>query len=371
MGYNGCLYAKHTLQRRHSVQSKEFLKQLSEASGVSGYEGDVRELVRAEFAPYCDETRVDAMGNLIALRKGNPPQGTARRSIMLAGHMDEIGLLVTQFEKGFLRFATVGGFDLRVLVGQEVVVHGRQDLPGIIGARPPHVLSEEERETVIPLDKLFIDVGLSEEEVRRIVHVGDVITLHRPFIELGGGLVSGKAFDDRAAVVCLDICLQHLAIMKHAWDVYAVATVQEEVGLKGAMTSTFGIMPDVGIAVDVGHGNMLGVSEVDTVTIGGGPALGFGPNIHPLIYARLVETAKAYEIAYQMDPVPGRSGTDAWAMQVAQQGVPTGLISIPQRYMHTTVETLALKDLERIGRLLALFIANLDEAFATELGLAA
>jgi endoglucanase len=222
---------------------------------------------------------------------------------------------------------------------------------------------------VVPLDKLFVDVGLSQDELAKNVRVGDIITLQRQFTELAGGLVAGKAFDDRAAVACIDSCLQHLASMKHSWDVYAVATVQEETGLKGALTSAFGIEPDIGVAIDVGHGNMLGVSEVDTVAVGGGPAIGFGPNIHPLLYAGLVDTAQQYEISNQTDPIPGASGTDAWAMQVTREGLPTALISIPLRYMHTTVETLALKDVERIGRLLALFITHLDESFAQALGL--
>jgi len=353
------------------VQIKDFLLRLSQASGISGYEAPVRDLIRAEFAQYASEVRTDAMGSLIALAREERNPETPRRSIMLAGHMDEIGLLVTKLEKGFLRFATVGGFDLRVLLGQEVVVHGRQDLPGIIGTRPPHVLSAEDREQTVPLDKLFIDVGLSAGELEKLVRVGDVVTLQGKFFELSNDLVSGKAFDDRAAVVCIASCLQHLSTMKHAWDVYAVATVQEEVGLKGALTSTYGIAPDIGIAIDVGHGNMLGVSEVDTLPIGGGPMLGLGPNIHPLMYSRLAQTAKANEIPYQTDPIPGRSGTDAWAMQVTREGLPTALISIPLRYMHTTVETLSLKDLERTGRLLAHLIAGLDEAFAQELGLRA
>lgn len=353
------------------MQIKEFLERLSEASGISGYEASVRELVREEFSQYADETRVDTMGNLIALKHGQAEAGLPRRSIMLAGHMDEIGLLVTKLEKGFVRFTTVGGFDLRVLLGQEVVVHGRRDLAGIIATRPPHVLKEEDRQRVMPLDQVFIDVGLSHDDLEKWVRVGDMITVQRQFIELAGDLVSGKAFDDRAAVACIGHCLRHLTTLKHTWDVYAVATVQEETGLKGAFTSTFGIAPDVGIAIDVGQGDMLGVSEVDTVKVGGGPAIGFGPNIHPLIHSRLVEAAKAYEIAYQMDPIPGPSGTDAWAIQVTREGIPTALISIPLRYMHTNVETLSLKDLQRAGRLLAVFIANLDEAFAHELGLKA
>jgi putative aminopeptidase FrvX len=351
------------------VQTKEFLKALSEASGVSGYEASVRELVREEFSQYADEIRVDAMGNLIALKRGRVGAGQPRYSIMLAGHMDEIGLLVSKLEKGFLRFTTVGGFDLRVLPGQEVMVHGRRELPGIIATRPPHVLAEDERSRVSPLDELFIDVGLAEDELSEWVRVGDVITVERQFTELAGGLVSGKAFDDRAAVACIAHCLQHLMTLKHTWDVYAVATVQEETGLKGALTSAFGIAPDVGLAIDVGQGDMPGVSEVDTVKIGGGPAIGFGPNIHPLMHSRLAEVARSYEIAHQIDPIPGASGTDAWAIQVTREGIPTALVSIPLRYMHTSVEALSLKDVERIGRLLAVFISGLDEAFAKQLGL--
>ena len=351
------------------MQVKEFLKKLSEADGVSGYEAAVRDVVREEFSKYADQIHVDTLGNLIALKRGNATKDALRRSIMLAGHMDEIGLIVTKLDKGFLRFSTVGGFDQRVLPGQEVVVHGRRDLSGAVGMRPPHVVSPDEREKVVPLDELFIDVGLSEHELTRMVRVGDVITMRRSFTEMANDLVCGKAFDDRAAVACIASCMQHLTTMRHAWDLHAVATVQEETGVKGALTSAFGIAPDLGIAIDVGHGNMLGVSEVDTVKVGGGPAIAFGPNIHPIVYSRLVDTAKSYEIAYQIEPIPGPSGTDAWAIQVTRQGIPTALLSIPLRYMHTTVETLSVKDLERIGRLLALFIANLDETFAEQLGL--
>jgi putative aminopeptidase FrvX len=351
------------------VQIKDLLKRLSEAGGVSGYEAAVRELVREEFTPYVDEMRTDSMGNLIALKRGQAADQSPRRSIMLAGHMDEIGLVVTKLEMGFIRFSTVGGFDLRVLPGQEVMVHGRRDLLGVIGMRPPHVLEQADRDKVVPLDELFVDVGLPENELREQVRVGDIITLHRQFAELANDLVCGKAFDNRAAVVCIASCLEHLSAMRHTWDVHAVATVQEEVGLKGALTSAFGIAPDIGIALDVTHGNMLGVSEVDSVNIGGGPAIGFGPNIHPLMFSRLLDTAKTYEMTYQTEPIPTHSGTDAWAIQITCAGIPTALLSVPLRYMHTTVETLSLTDLARTARLLATFIANLDETFAQQLGL--
>lgn len=335
------------------------LRELSEASGVSGYEEAVRERVAEAIRPYVDDLRRDAMGNLIALRRG-AGEG-ARRKVMLAGHMDEIGLIVTRVEKGFLNFSQVGGYDVRVLPGQEVVVHGATTLTGVVAARPPHVLGEEERQKVTPMDELLIDVGLPPEEVEAQVRVGDLITLRVPYTALRGDRVAGKAFDDRAAVVAIAACLEELSRLRHTWDVYAVATVQEEIGLRGATTSAYGIAPDVAIAVDVTHGDMPGVPEWDTVELGKGPAISVGPNIHPKVYEALVETAKRYEIPYQVDPIPGRSGTDAWAIQVSRTGVPTGLLGIPLRYMHNPVETLDLADVRRTARLMALFISRLDE----------
>lgn len=335
------------------------LRELSEAGGVSGYETEVRERIAEAMRPYVDEIRTDAMGNLIGLKRGAGPE--PRRKVMLAGHMDEIGLIVTQIEKGFLHFTEVGGYDLRILPGQEVLVHGRKPYPGIVATRPPHVLSPEEREQVPKMEELLIDIGLPPEEVEREVHPGDLITLRIPCTSLRNERMAGKAFDDRAAVVAILVCLEELSRLRHTWDVYAVATVQEEIGIRGAITSTFGIAPDVGIAIDVTHGDMPGVSDTDTVELGKGPSIATGPNIHPKVFEALVETARRNEIPYQIEAAPGPTGTDAWAIQVSRSGVPTGLLGIPLRYMHNPVETLDLNDVRRAGRLLALTIAWLDE----------
>jgi len=343
------------------VEIASLLKKLSEARGVSGYEAEVREIVAQEFGRYADEVQTDKLGNVIALKRGEGEEPRPR--IMLAGHMDEIGLMVTKLEKGFLRFTSVGGFDERVLLGQEVTVHGRKDLPGIIGSRPPHVLPQEEREKIIPMDKLFIDVGVGEEELEHLVRVGDLVTLRREFTQLRDDLAAGKALDDRTAVAAILVCLEALAPIRHTWDVYAVATVQEEVGMRGAITSAYGLAPDVAIAIDVTFGDQPGVSEAETVKVGEGPAIGFGPNIHPKLHQALVEVAKELEMPYQVEPLPGRSGTDAWVIQVTREGIPTALLSIPLRHMHTSVETVSLKDVERTGRLLAGFIGRLDEGF--------
>lgn len=345
---------------------KPILKQLTEAAGVSGYEDALRSLVTDLLTPLCDSLRQDALGNVIAVKHGAQP--TPGR-VMLAGHIDEIGLIVTKMEKGFLRFTEVGGFDPRVLPGQEVIVHGREPLPGIIASRPPHVLSPEEREKPTPMHKLFIDVGIPEERLAGLVSVGDLITIRRDLIELKNGFVAGKAMDDRASVAAIIAAMQHLQTLHHSWDVYAVATVQEEVGLKGALTSTYDVNPDVGIALDVSFAKQPGVSDEQSIELNKGCSITYGPNIHPRLADKLAAIAEEHEIPHQIEVIAGPSGTDAWAMQVTRAGIPTALIGIPLRNMHTSVEMLAVKDVERTGRLLALFISELDESFLETLKL--
>lgn len=343
------------------METTELLKQLTEARGPSGYETEVREIVREHFEQYADETRTDALGNVIALKRGEGPE--PRPTVMLAGHIDEIALMVKQIEKGFLHITTVGGFDPRVLLSQQVIVHGRRELPGVIVSVPPHFTSAAERDKTVPLDKLFVDVGLPPEQVEKLVRVGDLITIHRHFTELTGGWAASKAMDDRTAVAAIAICLEELTRLKHQWDVYAVATVQEEVGTRGAMTSAYGLVPTIGIAIDVTFGHQPGLSEAETIKMGEGPSITYGPNIHSKVFDGLVAAAKALELPHQIEPDPGPTGTDARSIQISREGIPTGLLGIPLRYMHTSVETVVLKDVERTGRLLAGFIARLDDDF--------
>ncbi len=343
------------------METIPLLKQLSEATGLSGYEAPVRELVRQTWQPFVDDMREGKLGSLIALKQGAGSE--PRPKLMLAAHMDEIGLMVAGIEKGFLRITRVGGTDRRVLLGLEVIVHGQRDLPGIVATRPPHVLPEEERKKTMPWDKLFVDVGLPAEKVEHLVTVGDPISIRREMVELENNRVAGKAMDDRACVAAVTLALEQLSGVRHAWDVFAVATVQEETGLKGAITSAYGVAPDLAVALDVTFGRHPGVLEVDSFPLGEGPTIGVGPNFHPGLAARLKKVAEAHEIPYQIDPIPGRSGTDAWAIQVTREGVPTALVSIPIRYMHQPVETLAVQDVERAGRLLAAFIAGLEADF--------
>jgi putative aminopeptidase FrvX len=340
------------------------LRKLSEARGISGYEHEVRQIAVEEFGRYADEVRTDVMGNVIALKRGHDP---AAPTIMLAAHMDEIGLMVMSLDEGFIRFRSVGGFDDRVLIGQEVTVHGRRDLPGIIGSRPPHVLPPAERNKPIPMTDLLIDVGLPSDQLASLVRVGDLITFRRPLIELEGGLVAGKAFDNRTSVVTLVACLDLLTRMRHPASVYAVATVQEEVGLKGAITSAYNLRPDVAVAVDVTFARQPGVPDERTFELGKGPTISRGPNFHPGLTQALFDTAKQLELPVQTELAARVGGTDAVALQISREGIPTGLVSLPIRNMHTPVETIAVKDIDRAARLLAGFASRADAIFLDSL----
>ena len=343
------------------------LKQLSEVEGITGHEEGACALVRQIWDPFVDQVQVGKLGSLIGLKQGTGKE--PRPKLMLAAHVDEIGLMVTGIEKGFLRVARVGGTDRRALLGHKVIEHGKRDLPGIVATRPPHVLPPEERKKTVPWDKIFVDVGLPPDEVEQLVSVGDMISFRRQIAELKNRRVSGKAMDDRACLAIVTLALEQLTGLRHAWDVFAVATVQEEIGVKGAVVTTYGIAPDVGIALDVTFGNQPGVTEVDAAVLGDGPVITLGPNFHPGIVARLKEAAEAHEIPYQIEPAPGHLGTDAWAIQVSREGVPTGLLALPLRYMHQPVETLDVRDIERAGRLLANFIAGLEMDFLDKLTL--
>lgn len=342
-------------------EGKAWLMQLSATPGGSGDESRVAAAVMEAAQPYVDESYCDAVGNAILTRRGSGPR---RPRVMLAAHMDEISLLVRLIEPGgFLRVSQAGGFDPRALLGQEVLVQGKQLLRGIIGSKPPHLSNAKDREKSIPLQDLFIDVGMSEERVRELVAVGDRITIDKPVMELLGERMAGKAMDDRASLTAMLICLDELTRLRAQADVYAVATVQEEIGCKGAQTAAFGLLPDLAVAIDVCHGETPGISDDRVQKIGGGPVITFGPFIHPQLFARLRDVAAHIRMNVQIEVAPGHTSTDADPIGTLHAGIPTALLSIPLRYMHTAVETLDYADVRDTGILLAHFIASLDAEF--------
>jgi endoglucanase len=341
------------------------LEKLSNASGVAGREEEVKSLMKKFLKPHVDEIREDKLGNIIGMRKGEKDAP----KVMLAAHMDEIGLLVKTISKeGFLQFTKIGGIDDRILLAQKVIVYTEKGpLHGIIGSKPPHIQKEEERKKVITYDELFIDVGAENlEEAKKMgVKIGDPVSFDIKFVKVGKNIVIGKAFDDRVGCA---VMVEAMRLLERAGcTIYAVGTVQEEVGLRGATTASFGIYPEVGIALDVTvAGDVPGVREVEAPTkLKKGPAIQVadaGLIAHPKVLRLLVDVAEKNKIPYQLEtglPVT----TDAARISLTREGVPCGVILVPTRYIHSPASLLSLEDAEKAVKLVVAAIQNLPKYF--------
>ena len=337
---------------------KELIKKLSDMRGISGFEYRITDEITKLFKPVCDEVYTDALGNLIAVKKCGKQEA---KKVMIEAHCDEIGLMVKDIdENGFLSVVNVGGVDPRILPSSEVIVHGKRDIKGVVGAKPPHIQASGEDKKSSKLTDMAVDTGLTFDEVKEIVSVGDSITFSQSTGELMSGQFSGKSLDDRASIAAVITVLENLEKVKLNVDVYAVIAVKEEVGGFGAMTATYEINPDIAVAIDVCHGITPDNSD-NAFEVGNGVVVTCGPNIHPKIYNRLMDTAKEYNIKTEVEVEGGNTGTDAWAMQVVRNGIPTGLLSLPLKYMHTSVETISISDVKAVSDLLTFFIQNLDD----------
>ena len=346
----------------------DILKRLSDARGISGYEGDVSDVVKELAEPYCDSIRVDTLGNLVCTVNGGKPE------VMLATHMDEIGLVVKFIEEnGFLRFTRMGGWFDQTLRSQRVVIRGKKgDVWGVIGCKPPHVMKEEERKSVVSHEDMFIDVGASSrEDVEMLgIEVGSPVVMDRELIHLSGSRVSGKALDNRSGVATGIHVLSLLQEREVDATIHFVATVQEEVGLKGAKTSAYGINPDVALVVDVTiAGDHPGISLKEApIEVGKGPAIcmvdgsGRGTITHPQVVKWLKDTASRHYIPFQLDVSEGGT-TDAAVIHLTRDGIPTGTLSIPSRYIHTPVEVIDMLDVEYTSKLVARAIERVGEYF--------
>jgi endoglucanase len=343
------------------------LKTLCATPGLSGHEAPIRKVLEKTWQPITDELSVSRLGSLHGLKSGTAPE--PRPAILIAAHMDAIGLMVTGIVNGLLRVTEVGGLDARVLPGQLVSVHGRQDLPGVIVQPPAHLLPAEAQEGPVPLKYLLVDTGLRPRQVNQQVRIGDMISFAQEPIQLQGDTLAGRSLDNRASVAALTLCLEDLQTRNHAWDVWAVATTQEEETLGGARTSAFQLRPQIAVAVDVTWGESPGAPDHLTFPLDKGPTLGWGPNIHPGLHRSIKKTAEQIEVPFAVEVMPRHSGTDAFSIQIAAEGIPTMVVSIPLRYMHTPVEVVALKDIQRTARLLSEFITQLDIDYMNKLTL--
>lgn len=338
--------------------SHDFLKSLLATPSPSGYEQRIQSIVRERMTPFSDRVTTDRHGNVFAAR--NPD---AKTKVMLAGHCDQIGLMVINVEaEGFLNVQPIGGWDMQILLGQYLTVWTKDGpVQGVVARKAIHLLQEDERTKVPKFHEIWVDIGAKDKaDAESIVRCGDPVTFTLGYRELRNQLAASPAMDDKVGLwVCME-AVKKLHGRQFSSGVFGVSTVAEEIGLRGATTATYAINPTIGIAVDVCHatdtpGNDK--KQVGDVKCGGGPVLFRGPNINPRVFDLLEATATKHAIPVQVRGAPRATGTDANAMQISREGVAVGLIGIPNRYMHSPVEVVHLGDLEHAAVLLAEFCA--------------
>ena len=337
---------------------RETLEQLCALPGPSGFERPVASAAAELLRPYLDEVRMDRMGSVVGVRRCGRPGATR---LMLDAHLDEIGLIVTGHEKGFLRFTQLGGVDPRMLPDREVLVLSQPPMPGVVACLPPHIQSGEDMDKAQTIRELTIDVGLPQEEAQRRVPIGTPIVYRTGCQSIGEKLLCGKALDDRSCFAVLLDTVQRLCHEELDVELYVVGSVQEETHSTGAITAAFDIVPQMCVAVDVTHGDSPDGSKDKTFPLGGGPVIGVGPNCTRWMSQRMERIAKDLELDHQTEVMSGHSGTNAWPLQVSGEGVATAVLSVPLRYMHTPVEAVHVEDLENTARLLAAFVRGLGK----------
>ncbi|MCU0877109.1 MAG: M42 family metallopeptidase [Pirellulaceae bacterium] len=346
--------------------AREFFIRLLETPSPSGYERPVQDLVRDYVRSFADQVTTDLHGNVIAAK--NPG---AKLRVMFAGHCDQIGMLVTHVhDNGFLYAQTIGGWDAQQLIGQRMTIWtSRGPLPAVISRKPIHLLTDEERKQVVKLEDLWLDIGAkTKDEAKELVRIGDPVTLRLGYQEMRNGLANSPAMDNKCGLWVVIEALRRAAQKNLAVSVYAVSTVAEEIGLRGAQTSAYGVDPHVGIAVDVTHATdcpTIDKRQQGEVNLGSGPVIVRGPNMNPVVVERLISLAQKAEIPHQLTASGRAQPNDSNALQINRAGVATGLVAIPNRYMHSAVEMISLEDIDRGANLLAEFVCSLsgDEDF--------
>jgi endoglucanase len=342
-------------------ESMNFLRNLIDAPSPSGFEGPAQKVWMDRTSPFADEVKVDVHGNCIAVLN---PGGTPR--IMLAGHSDEVGFMVKHIsDEGYISFSSIGGVDIHLSPARRVLIRGPHGpVPGVIGKKPIHLMAPRERETQkLEWHQLWIDIGVKDrKEAEKLVSLGDPVTFPEGLEVLSGNRVVGRGFDDKAGSFTVSEVLRLLKGVNISAAVFGVSTVQEELGLRGAKTSAYGIDPEVGIAIDVTFASdhpFTEKNQMGDISLGKGPVIARGPNINNKVFEKMLKIATKKKIPYQVEPAPRATGTDANVIQLTRSGVAAGLVSIPNRYMHTPVEVVDLKDMENAAGLLAAYIESL------------
>ena len=336
----------------------ETLQRLCAVPAPSGFEARAAQAALALLRPWMDEAYVDKMGTLVGVRRCGKP---GAKRLLLDAHLDEIGLVVTGHQDGFLRFAPLGGVDPRMLPDREVLLLTQPPIPAVVACLPPHIQSREEMDRSTPIRELYLDAGLTQEETLARIPIGTPAVYRGGCGRLGGKLLCGKALDDRAGFAVLLDAVERLAEEELDMDLYVLGSTQEETHSTGAITAAYAIAPHWCVAVDVTHGDSPDASRDKTFPLGGGPVIGLGPNCTRWMAKRLEAKAGELDLSVQYEVMAGSSGTNGWPLQISREGVATAVLSIPLRYMHTPIETVHEDDLADTAGLLAAFIRHLGE----------
>ena len=332
---------------------RQALERLCTCTAPSGFEGPAAAVAAELLRPLVDEVSIDRMGNVLGVRRSKTPGAP---KLLLDAHLDEIGLIVTGMEDGFLRFRSIGGVDPRMLPGRELVVLTDPPLRGLVACP-----AGGDEDKSVPLSELYVDVGLSQEEAERAVPVGTPMVYRAGCFPLGEDQMCGKSMDDRACFVTLLRAAELLRDKELDVELHILGSTREEVSGAGAVVGTWAVAPDFCVAVDVTHGKTPDGPADKTFELGGGPAIGVGPNMTRWMTERMIAKAREHSIPYQLEIMSGHTGTNGWEMQISREGVATSVLSLPLKYMHTPVETLSLADMEGVAQLLAAFTENLGK----------
>lgn len=335
----------------------DVLNTLCSLPAVSGFEQQAAQAVAELLRKTCRTVEIDRCGSVL----GYLPCGKKNaKTILLDAHLDQIGFVVTEvLDGGFVRFAPVGGVDPRMLLADEVTILADEPLYGVVSCMPPHLLRAGEQDKAVPIDEMLIDTGLADAKGR--IQIGMPIVFAQKQLRLLGGRVAGKCLDDRAGIAAILFAMEKLKHeKKRKCDIAVLISAQEEVTGLGAQAGAFAVQPDYAIAVDVTHGKTPDGPSDGVFELGSGAAVGVGPNLHRGLTNMLIKTAKACDLDYTLEVMEGNTGTNAWTMQIVARGIATALLSIPERYMHTPVETVAVQDVETVGKLIWQFVRTFD-----------